>query len=54
MLNLVLHILVFGFVALAALGHVLVFTAIVFGRSERSEGAVSRSISRFQKISTAA
>jgi hypothetical protein len=36
MLNAILDFFVFGFVAVAALGHLLVFVAVVFGRSERA------------------
>jgi hypothetical protein len=54
MLNALLYALVLGFVAVAVFGHVLVFTAILFGRSERSAGTLSRAISRFRRAATAA
>lgn len=51
MLNVLVMVLVFGFVAIAALGHVLLFTAVVLGKRESREGALSDSLSRLHEVS---
>ena len=54
MLTIISTFLVFGFVGIAALGHVLVFTAAVFGNSVRPASAAIAQASNAQPAAFAA